>query len=221
MWGNNLQTQFSDLQGDHMQPAVRKLTTIVASFVLGAFFTVNAYARCSDFGRSASNLHRQAGQNSDAFQPGSLRLVSEDTDSIVGMWHVVFTAKGNFGPGLPPDGAPIDTGFAQWHSDGTEIMNSSRNPATGSFCLGVWKKVQPLQYKLNHWAISWDPAVDPNRPQGPANIREDVVLDPDGDSFHGTFVIDQYDRSGNLLIEIKGAVDATRVTVDTTISGVL
>jgi hypothetical protein len=50
-----------------------------------------------------------------------------------------------------------------------------------------------------------------------------VVLDPDGDSFHGTFVIDQYDQSGNLLIEIKGAgeVDATRVTVDTAISGVL
>jgi hypothetical protein len=29
----------------------------------------------------------------------------------------------------------IDAGFAQWHSDGTEIMNSHA-PATSNFCLG-------------------------------------------------------------------------------------
>jgi len=137
------------------------------------------------------------------------------------MWHVLFTAKGNVGPGLPPDGAPVDNAIAQWHSDGTEIMNSGRNPATQSFCLGVWKKVSFLHYKLNHFAISWDPTVDPNNPQGPANIREDVILSPDGKTFKGTFTIDQYDESGNLLIQITGLLSGTRITVDTPVSGVL
>jgi len=131
------------------------------------------------------------------------------------MWHVIFTAEGNTGPNLPPDGAPVDNAFVVWHSDGTEIMNSDRNPATQSFCLGVWKRVSFLRYKLNHFAISWDPTVDPNNPQGPANIREYVVLSPDARTFKGTFVIQQFDESGNTLVEIEGLMSATRITPDT------
>src|ERR1044072_6868291 len=58
--------------------------------------------------------------------------------SIVGFWHVDFIAEGNTN-GIP-DGTSIDSAYVQWHSDGTEIMNSSRDPRTSSFCLGVWKK---------------------------------------------------------------------------------
>jgi hypothetical protein len=47
-------------------------------------------------------------------------------------------------------------GFSQWHSDGTEILNSSRPPATSNFCLGVWEKTGPFAYKLNHFALSSD-----------------------------------------------------------------
>ena len=59
---------------------------------------------------------------------------------IVGFWKVKFISEGNSGI---PDGTVIDNGFAQWHSDGTEILNSSRPPATSSFCLGVWQKSGP------------------------------------------------------------------------------
>jgi hypothetical protein len=157
------------------------------------------------------------GQNGLA--SGSLRLISDSRfhDDIVGMWRVKFIAKGNPSP-LPPDGVVIDDAFAQWHSDRTEIMNSSRNPATQSFCLGVWERVGSHHYLLNHFAISWDPTIDTEHPQGPANIREDVTLSLNRKSFSGTFTIDQFDRFGNLVVHLTGVLEGTRITVDTPVS---
>ncbi len=50
---------------------------------------------------------------------------------IVGFWTVKFIAKGNTAAStglpqdkVPPDGAVIDDGNQQFHSDGTEIHNS-------------------------------------------------------------------------------------------------
>ena len=66
-------------------------------------------------------------------------------DTIVGLWHVTYTTSSN---------APFAVSLKEWHSDGTEIMNSGgRNPNTGAFCLGVWEKVGS-QYKLNHFAAA-------------------------------------------------------------------
>jgi hypothetical protein len=135
--------------------------------------------------------------------------------AIVGFWHVKFISKGT---GFIPDGTVVDMGFSQWHSDGTEILNSSRPPATSNFCLGVWEKTGPFSYKLNHFALSSD--LNGNM-IGPANIREDVTLDAQGASYAGTFSIDQYDTSGNLLVHIIGEVKATRITVDTKVSDLL
>jgi len=134
---------------------------------------------------------------------------------IVGFWHVKFISKGT---GFIPDGTVVDMGFSQWHSDGTEILNSSRPPATSNFCLGVWAKTGPSTYKLNHFALSSD--LNGNM-IGPANIREDVTLDTHGTGYSGTFSISQYDTSGNLLVQIVGEVVATRITVDTKLSDLL
>jgi len=109
-------------------------------------------------------------------------------------------------------------GFSQWHSDGTEILNSSRPPATSNFCLGVWEKTGRSTYKLNHFALSSD--LNGNL-IGLANIREDVTLDASGNNYSGTFSIDQYDLAGNTLAHIVGNISASRITVDTTITGIL
>jgi len=146
-------------------------------------------------------------------QPSTL-AESEDGDPIVGFWKVQFLSKDNTGI---PDGTVLDSAFAQWHSDGTEIMNSSRAPETQSFCLGVWTRTNPSRYKLNHFAISWANGVL----LGPGNIRENVVLSQDGKSFSGTFTIDQYDQQGNLLVHLTGQLEGKRITVDTTVTDVL
>jgi len=138
----------------------------------------------------------------------------EGLDPIVGFWRVNLVSKGNSGI---PDGTVLDAGYSQWHSDGTEILNSSRAPETQSFCLGVWKKIGHSHYKLNHFALSW---ANGNL-VGPANIREDVILNHDGNSFTGTFTLDQYDQAGNILVHLVGQIEAKRITVDTSVTDVL
>jgi hypothetical protein len=146
------------------------------------------------------------------FRLATLAAATRDDDrdaAIVGMWKVQFVSEGTTGI---PDGTVIDSAYAQWHSDGTEIMNSGRPPITSSFCLGVWKKTGESTYKLNHFALSWDPTGTVF--VGPANIRENVTLDDNGNSFSGTFTIDQFDTNGNTLAHIAGKITAQRVTPD-------
>ena len=50
---------------------------------------------------------------------------------------------------------------------------------------------------------------------GPANIREEVTLGRSGNTYTGTFTIDQFDLAGNSLAHVAGRVTATRITVDT------
>lgn len=124
-------------------------------------------------------------------------------NSIVGLWSIQFFAGGNM----------IDFGYAAWHSDGTEIMNSGgRAPATENFCLGVWAQNGPFSYKLNHFALSYDPSGSLN---AKVNIKEDVVLDPKGNDFSGAFTLDVFDpNSGAPLQHVAGRIVGHRVTVN-------
>ncbi len=139
------------------------------------------------------------------------------TPPIVGMWKFAFTAQGNGAAG-PPDGTPIDAGFQTWHIDRTELMNSGRPPATGSFCQGVWEQINWGTYSLNHWALSWDFDPDTGKPTvfvGPTNIQERVSVDGPGNNYSGTFSLTQYAPDGTTVLGgVKGVVTATRVTVN-------
>jgi hypothetical protein len=168
-------------------------------------------------GRRSGATQPQSWQGPAQFRPASFLLVTQEgsDDRIVGFWKVKFISEGSSGI---PDGTLIDNGFAQWHSDGTEIMNSSRPPATGNFCLGVWRKSGPTSYGLNHFGLS---SYLSGNLIGPAQIREDVTLDYQGNHYVGTFTIDQYDVAGNLLAHIQGRITATRITVNTPVGDVL
>jgi hypothetical protein len=168
------------------------------------------------------------------------------TSPITGLWKFVFTAKGDTGPNAPsnalpiPDGALVDAGFVTWHDDGTELMNSGRAPASGSFCMGVWKQVGPRTYKLNHWALSWIPDYQPGVTDswsqlpggideafhafGPTNIQETITLTGGNNGYQGQFLLTQYVNDGTkapindvsaapVAFVIVGTVSATRVTV--------
>ncbi len=110
---------------------------------------------------------------------------------MVGMWKLQFISKGNAGhnPSIP-DGALIDFGFTQWHSDGTEIQNSAGVPG-GGFCLGVWAQTGFLTFELNHFPIAFNTTT--GAVANYINIREQVTLSPSSDSFTGTFTEDIYD----------------------------
>jgi hypothetical protein len=148
---------------------------------------------------------------------------SDDDASVVGLWHFVFTSLGNdVEPFNIPDGAPLDMGYAQWHSDQTEIMNSFRDPATSNFCLGVWAATGKGSYKLNHFALSWDntghfctpPAGAPSCFVGVTNIREEITVGSHGNSYDGNVTIIQYREDGTEWFRLTGTVSAQRLTAD-------
>lgn len=202
-----------------VKAVIHAVSLVFAMLVVACFTAVSASAQCgASDGHLASNtatamLLRSAAKASKA--PAAQSSGAPAGSGIVGFWHVTFISRGT---GFIPDGTVVDMGFSQWHSDGTEILNSSRPPATSNFCLGVWEKTGPSTYKLNHFALSSD--LNGNM-VGPANIRENVTLGAQGTTYAGTFSIDQYDTSGNLLAHIVGDIKATRITVDTKISDIL
>ncbi len=130
------------------------------------------------------------------------------TAPITGRWKFVFTGQGNTGPAAMFNGAQIDAGFVTWHDDGTELMNSGRAPASGSFCMGVWKHVRGQTYRCS----SSDPPTS-----------RTITLDRSQDHYTGSFTLtqDQYDGTNvtdadpkKIAFVVVGVVSATRIEVD-------
>ena len=183
---------------------LKTAATALAGFVLATVFAASATAGCGD---QPGQKGASPAQSKIEFKPASFVLASDNADAIVGMWNVQFTAGGT----------TIDFGYSQWHSDGTEIMNSGgHTPATQNFCLGVWARTGNLAYQVNHIALSYIPS--PNPPYGSlaatVTIREYVRLDHSGNNFTGTFTIDIAPVSGTAPPQIAGTINGKRVTVN-------
>jgi hypothetical protein len=205
-----------------MKASFKTITLALAVVLIGVTLTTTANAACGALNKPAT-LHQQS-WDLGVSQPASLLNISDrDNDSIVGMWHVTFTAEGNNAEG-PPNGAPIDNAMVVWHPDGTEIMNSNRPAQDGNFCLGVWEKTGRSTYKLNH--MPWQGNDTENAPSGIGNpsgatqIVEQITL-ADCNHYSGRFTLDAYDPSGNPTAHIVGVIKGTRVTVNTKVKDLL
>src|SRR5437762_7266308 len=143
------------------------------------------YATSASACESDSLMHSTSWQDHQSV--GLLHQASLDNPgnhSIVGMWSFKMTSGGQ----------TVDWGFQQWHSDGTELLTSgSRVPATGNFCMGVWRQVAPSRFHLNHYPLVVD---NSGVLQARIIIKEDVTVDPSATSYAGTFTLDVYDPSG-------------------------
>jgi len=178
-----------------------------------------AFAQC---GFPTKSVAKPSAWESQSDHARLQRTAGSPNLSMVGMWHVIFTAE-TADPATAPPGATIDDALVVWHSDGTEIMNSRRPPQDGNFCLGVWQKVGPNKYKLNHFA--WyakqfptgpgDQGTDIGPSVGPTHITETITLSPDGQSFTGKFQLDAYDINNTIVQTFTGNVTGTRITIST------
>jgi hypothetical protein len=189
-----------------------------AIVLLAPAFASTASADCTYRGAPGAGAALPQPGSALALSEPSLTSVATDRradDGIVGFWRTKLVSEGNEGI---EDGTVIDDGFSQWHSDGTEMIVSLFAPATGNICLGVWEKVGPSSYTLNHFGFAFDAD---GVFLGLAQIREHVVLDRRGHRFGGTFTFEQYDLAGALVARLGGRVVATRITVHTTIRQVL
>ncbi|HMG87737.1 MAG TPA: hypothetical protein VK574_18525 [Terracidiphilus sp.] len=143
-----------------------------------------------------------------------------DGPSIVGMWHVTFTAHTMNGNPIPSNAYPmIDNALVVFHSDKTEIMESARPPQDGNFCLGVWERTGGRSYYVNH--LPWlgnDTANAPGgigNPTAGAQITERVTLGEDGNKYSGSFTLVAYNLDGSKAVTFTGVLAATRITTST------
>lgn len=209
-----------------MKLNIRFTTHILQALAVGTALASTASAGCGDLSSvqppfqfvqpqaMALALHAAASVGSPSSMSTNAMV---NTASPIGMWNIQFLSLGNTGHNPPiPDGAVIDFGYTQWHSDGTEIMNSGAHaPATENFCLGVWVRTGMFTYELNHFALSYDATT--GSLAGKVNIREQITLDPSGNQYSGTFTLNVYDPTGAQQVDhVAGTVTATRVTVDQT-----
>ena len=214
---------------------------LVAIFAFGAGLAQQASAGCLDVPGlkvPTSDLRNSPSSFAGArFMKADYRQVSEDEFGpsffrapIVGLWAFKYTSLGNMATLGIPDGAPIDNGTTGWFADGNEItFSGARNPIVGATCIGVWKQTGERTYVLNHIGLSWNPLAassapagpgnpggGPGAPGGPAFIKQYVILSRDGQSYTGTFSINQLMPDGKTPAAptIKGTIAATRITVD-------
>ena len=77
--------------------------------------------------------------------------------------------------------------------------------------MGVWKRVGPGTFSLNHFALTWTD--DGEHFIGPTNIRETVTVDRRGNTYIGNFTITQYLPDGKTQAgpPASGKVKATRI----------
>ena len=207
------------------------MRTTHSKFVLGMgalalVFAVapGALAQCGLPTRSAkpSAWQPRYGSAQQDFVRAGFDNDDEHGPSIVGMWHVIFTAQTM---NDAPFSGVIDNALVVVHSDGTEIMNSARPAQDGSFCLGVWARTGRLGYFINH--LPWQGNDTENAPSGIGNptggsqITEKIELSPNGNSYSGTFKLVAYDTSGHITVSFTGVLTAKRVTPSTSFSDLL
>ncbi len=140
--------------------------------------------------------------------------------SIVGLWHVIYTAT--FTEHLPSPPFPPTTPFQflesykTWHEDGTEFENAFLPPSAGNICFGVWKDLGDRRVKLHHIGLMF--AADGSI-SNVFTVDETNTVAPDGKTYSGNFDFklflpaDVY-GTGTPLAEAKGTTAGTRITVD-------
>jgi hypothetical protein len=195
-----------------MKTSCKTLAATFAVLLLTLLCAPGSRAQCGSYQKAAIGGAWFA-------HPGQAMLVeaalnNDDHDNepgIVGFWHFKMSIAGQ----------TIDAGDQQWHSDGTEVLNSGgRSPLTGNICFGVWKRAGSYRYKLNHRGIGFD--AKGSAVTSVDTIEFDLTLSRDGNSYSGTFTITSYDKDGNPMPPpVSGNVTGTRITVEDTNPGSL
>jgi len=204
-----------------MKTISRAITLTLSAGIFVAMSASNAFAGCGEIPKGPFEFAEHAVEARPLVEAATEKPADDSpiTASIVGMWKIQLISKGNtsHNPSIP-DGALIDFGFTQWHSDGTEIQNSAGVPG-GGFCLGTFVRTGFLGFELNHFPIAFDPST--GKIANFINLREQVTLSPDGTYYTGTFTENIYDPTGKQVDHLVGTISANRITVDSSFPSAL
>lgn len=143
--------------------------------------------------------------------------------TIVGLWHVVYTATfATAGPipvpiipPGPPDSFQFIESMKMWHADGTE-WEEKIQPAPAGFCFGVWTRAPQDTIKLHHFGAL---TASDGSVQAIFWINEVNRVASDGRTYSGTWNFRLYGPAdvlgtGPVVQEISGTMVAARISVD-------
>jgi hypothetical protein len=131
---------------------------------------------------------------------------SASNESIVGLWHVIYTTNG---------GGLFNDTFDTWHSDGTEFESAFLPPEAGNVCVGVWMMTGLGSVKLHHVGWLFTPGSTPGTATGSFTLDETNTVSRDGKSYAGSFTFQVYDMNGVPQGgPVTGTIAATRITVN-------
>jgi hypothetical protein len=149
------------------------------------------------------------------------RQVGEDSighGSIVGLWHVNYTAESESGaPIFPPAPFPFLESFKTWHADGTEFENALKPPTGGNICFGVWRELGDGGVKLHHIGLMFDST---GNVSNMFTDDEKVRVASNGKTYSGSFDFKLWPPSfdavgvGTPIAEVTGTISGTRIAVD-------
>ena len=171
----------------------RRVATVIALLVAALFAGVSGTKACSEPGKATASPSMPWLEHQDE---------SDWQQTIVGLWHVNYTLN---------DGTPFTQTFKMFWSDGIEFENAL-NPPAGAFCYGVWKQIGQTSAKIHHIGVLWG---SDGKISGTFTIDEEDTVASHGKSYSGNFEFKQYDTSGSLVADLKGATSAKRVTFKT------
>jgi len=141
---------------------------------------------------------------------------SNKSASIVGLWHLIYTATSASGP-FPPTPFQFLESFKTWHADGTEFENAFLPPTGGNICFGVWKDLGDGRVKLHHIGLMFDAT---GNVSNIFTVDEKDTVASNGKTYSGTFDFKLWPPSfdavdiGSPLAEVTGTTAGTRITVE-------
>jgi hypothetical protein len=198
-----------------------RLTALVAFAVLALLFTAaGARAGCAvPYTTGAAPAIPFVSPQGDAslnHQEGEER---DKPASIVGLWHLIYTATSSDLPSPPfPSKTPFQflESYKTWHGDGTEFENAFLPPAGGNICFGVWKDVGDGCVKLHHIGLMF---ASDGSVSNVFTVDEIDRVASNGKTYSGTFDFKLFPPTdvygtGTPLAEAKGTTAGTRITVD-------
>ena len=172
-----------------MKAILKPVTTTLGLGMFAAMLTPTVFAGCGGGmpGKAAPAAKQPPSHFMQAsYHPARFVLVDNSPAGadVVGLWHAVFTQDPQFG------GKLSDDAYVEWHSDGTEIMNSGTH-GSGAFCMGVWAKTGDSTYTLNHLALDYS-VTHGITPDAILIIHEQVTVEKGGMHYTGRYTIDLY-----------------------------
>lgn len=109
-------------------------------------------------------------------------------------------------------GQGIFQAFESFTSDGLEFLNDNGAPQAGNVCFGIWKSTGKNTYQVYHPSWSYDAN---GNVTGTVIIREQITIDPSGNTFSGTVVVQTFDLNGKIAApDLHAGVTGKRISGD-------